>query len=136
VGDSAGDDGQVKLEATGQVRNHGHILTSACITAIGTEPQTARAHDLQGQAELDLRMEAHSHLVGAEGLDGFVNDEPTPVELESGLTANCVDDVRGGDGAEQPAFASGSCLDTKHDRDELAGDRLGTFTVARIFQVA
>ena len=60
---TTGDDGQVVLEATGQVRNHGHILTSACITAIGTEPQSARAHDLQGQAELDLRMEAHSHLV-------------------------------------------------------------------------
>jgi len=53
------------------VQCHSHRLTCGCIT---TEPAVMAlgAHDLQGQAELDLGMKAHAHLMGTEGLDGLV----------------------------------------------------------------
>ena len=62
------------------VRCHSHTLTRGCINAEGS---ALRAHYLQSEAELDLGMKSHAHLVRAEGLDGLVDDEPTAVELYS-----------------------------------------------------
>ena len=41
-------------------------------------------------------------------------------------------DVRGGDGTEQPSLGTGAGLDPEHDRDELAGNGLGTLTVSGV----
>jgi hypothetical protein len=51
-------------------------------------------------------VEPNSDLVRAKSLDGVVNDEPATVELDSGLTAHRINNVRSGDGTEQPALAA------------------------------
>ena len=101
----------------------------------GEQPRSARADDLDGEAELDLGVEAHADLVGADRLDRLVvtsrwRSSSTPAWLWTASTMSA-----GGDRAEKPALAPGAGRDRESHRDELAGRWSRRLAVACILQV-
>src|SRR4051812_24745421 len=104
--------------------------------ASASSPAASGGDDLDGDAELDVRVQLHRHLVGSDRSDRLLEVETTPVELDAGLGRDRLDDVGSGDRTEQLAFGTGPRRNADHRRHERPGDDLGRLPVASVLQVA
>src|SRR5437764_1453211 len=88
--------------------------------------------DVDGEGDLDVGVQFHRDLCGAELLQRLGELRLAPVELDTGLGANRVDDVRRRHRSEEAAFLAGSGSDLDPLPGQLVGQRLRPFAIARV----